>query len=564
MLSLLSTFGSKSQLNPIPSPYKALHNSKKPLLKQKELFNPYKNWKLIILLLLILSQGGLNYFMFQLTSPKKFQESKKLQYIADLLSNKETARIDIYASLFMIIVVIIVIYNIILSNLKYDSIENNTYLWKLQQNSFFRPGKYIDRAGIISTTENVIKNFLELTSSIMSIFIPIIIMLSNQDERKIGWILLAILSVYLILSYVACIIIGIKGMKFGIFMSQQVPKSNAIQDSYLVYRRTNRCDEYHHKLADLKRVEADKLNSFTNIFTYILLGISLCLGITLIIIARSDVTAAFGVMTFAYQMFQIPYKMNEVFSNYFQGKGFIDSFNKAFYPKPQGKIVINKINTIEYKDLNFTRNGKDIFKGYSQKIDPKKKFYLIMGPSGSGKSTLVKLLAQEQVASDGDTYMPTNLYINGVPIDDINSTAFNKKVLYITQDVISSNVFPVRDMFKASSPNITDEEIAEYLLLFGLDNRIKNYDEIPHGLSGGEKHRLFIACMLATNPNAELIILDEVTAALSESMALLIIDNIKAKNPNALILCVTHLNALAKDNPNIIQLTDQGFTDSEE
>ena len=69
---------------------------------------------------------------------------------------------------------------------------------------------------------------------------------------------------------------------------------------------------------------------------------------------------------------------------------------------------------LEFKNVSFSVEGKDILKNINLEIDDR--FVAITGPNGSGKSTMAKLIA--------GIFMPTSgkIYMDGVDITDMSIT----------------------------------------------------------------------------------------------------------------------------------------------
>merc|ERR1712137_1135915 len=84
----------------------------------------------------------------------------------------------------------------------------------------------------------------------------------------------------------------------------------------------------------------------------------------------------------------------------------------------------------EWKDLNFSINGKQILKGLSGLIQPGR-LTGVMGPSGSGKSTLMNVLAGRQRTSAKGMEFSGTITAAGRVIDPVK---FRSSVAYVMQD----------------------------------------------------------------------------------------------------------------------------------
>ena len=80
------------------------------------------------------------------------------------------------------------------------------------------------------------------------------------------------------------------------------------------------------------------------------------------------------------------------------------------------------------------------------------------------------------------------------------------------------------------------------LKLFGIE---KLRERPPYNLSGGEKRKVSLACILSMNP--EVLILDEPLAGLDESTQKMLIDFLKKFHAaGKTLIIITHNNQLAK------------------
>lgn len=165
----------------------------------------------------------------------------------------------------------------------------------------------------------------------------------------------------------------------------------------------------------------------------------------------------------------------------------------------------------------------------------------ISGESGSGKSTLLKLINNVLSTHSGEiTY-------NGKNINTYNSIQLRKEILlcgqtvYLFDKTIRGNFneyYAYRDL-----PPISDDQMNAHLhtccLHFPLNTLCAT-------LSGGEKHRVFIAICLSLMP--KVLLLDEPTAALDEPTAHCLLQSLKAFciNQDITLVIVSHSSALAQ------------------
>ena len=168
-------------------------------------------------------------------------------------------------------------------------------------------------------------------------------------------------------------------------------------------------------------------------------------------------------------------------------------------------------------------------------------FVAIMGPSGCGKSTLLNILGLLDNPTEG-TYE-----LNGTDVSkftEAQRTNLRKGVIgFVFQ---SFNLFPhltvldnvmLAPLKVAKRPKDEVQKEAEALLdRVNLLNKARSY---PRELSGGQKQRVAIVRALAMHP--EILLFDEVTAALDPEMVREVLDVMLdlAKQGRTMII-VTH------------------------
>lgn len=153
----------------------------------------------------------------------------------------------------------------------------------------------------------------------------------------------------------------------------------------------------------------------------------------------------------------------------------------------------------------------------------------IMGANGSGKSTLLWIL-------DGLVFPTSGEYrAFGVPItesifDSIEDNEFRhyfrKKVGFVFQNsdvqLFSPTVFE-EIAFGPLQLDLSKEEVRSRVeAIMEMMDIVRLRDRAPHTLSGGEKKKVCIASVLATNP--DVLLLDEPTAGLDPRTELWLIE----------------------------------------
>ncbi len=165
---------------------------------------------------------------------------------------------------------------------------------------------------------------------------------------------------------------------------------------------------------------------------------------------------------------------------------------------------------IEVKEVYFKYKDTQVLRDINVNIKEGESIALI-GPNGSGKSTFLKLINGVIFPTKG-TYHFNGDEINSKKLDNSNfSKLFHKKVGFIFQNseaqLFCSNVyeevaFGPRQM--GLDEKEVDRRVCDCLRLLDIEDL--KYRE-PYNLSGGEKKRAAIACVLSMNP--EVLVLDE-------------------------------------------------------
>ncbi|RJQ75369.1 amino acid ABC transporter ATP-binding protein [Pseudonocardiaceae bacterium YIM PH 21723] len=172
----------------------------------------------------------------------------------------------------------------------------------------------------------------------------------------------------------------------------------------------------------------------------------------------------------------------------------------------------------------------------------------LIGPSGSGKTTILRMLMTLMRPDSGlITVGGDQLF----PADEQQVARVRRRMTMVFQQY---NLFPNMNVLR----NITmapmkvlgvpeDEAVdraRKLLELVGLTAKLSHY---PSQLSGGQQQRVAIARALAMQP--DVLLLDEVTAALDPELAAEVLDVLRdvADSLDVTMLCVTHAMRFARD-----------------
>lgn len=182
---------------------------------------------------------------------------------------------------------------------------------------------------------------------------------------------------------------------------------------------------------------------------------------------------------------------------------------------------------------------------------------VIIGPSGSGKSTFLRSLNLLESATAG------NVYFEGVDITDpkVNINIHRRKMGMVFQQF---NLFPHMTVLKnltlapikllKKSKEEAEKRAMELLGRVGLSDRAEAF---PSQLSGGQKQRVAIVRALMMHP--EIMLFDEVTAALDPEMVREVLDTmLELAKAGSTMVIVTHEMSFARAVADRVVFIDQG------
>lgn len=206
---------------------------------------------------------------------------------------------------------------------------------------------------------------------------------------------------------------------------------------------------------------------------------------------------------------------------------------------------------IEFKDVNFWYNSKQVLFDINLKIQPKEITALI-GPSGCGKSTMLRCinrmndLIKIAKISGNIKFGGENIYANGTDVVDLR-----KKIGMVFQ---KPNPFPATIFenvaYGLRVQNIKDRQKIAHTVQKSLE-KADLWDEVRERLdisafrlSGGQQQRLCIARALAVDP--DIILLDEPCSSLDPIATAKIEELLQKIKKEKTIIIVTHNMAQAK------------------
>ena len=181
----------------------------------------------------------------------------------------------------------------------------------------------------------------------------------------------------------------------------------------------------------------------------------------------------------------------------------------------------------------------------------------IIGPSGSGKSTLLRCLNMLETPSGGEiNYHGTDITSKNVNVPEYRSKVgmvFQNFNLFNNMTALKNCTIGQEKVLKKSKEE-AEKKALYYLEKVGMAPYI---NAKPKQLSGGQKQRVAIVRALMMHP--EIMLFDEVTAALDPEMVREVLDTMLelAKTGSTMVI-VTHEMSFARAVADRVVFIDQG------
>ncbi len=182
----------------------------------------------------------------------------------------------------------------------------------------------------------------------------------------------------------------------------------------------------------------------------------------------------------------------------------------------------------------------------------------LIGPSGSGKSTFLRVLMGLLLPTAGE------IRVDGSAVDytsrrelnavrDRMAIVFQQYNLFQNMDVMRNVTIAPAKIKKRPAADV-NREAAALLAKVGLADKHHAY---PDELSGGQQQRVAIARALALKP--EILLLDEITAALDPELVNEVLDTIRSLASEGItMLIVSHEMAFVREVSSRVVMMDKG------
>lgn len=211
---------------------------------------------------------------------------------------------------------------------------------------------------------------------------------------------------------------------------------------------------------------------------------------------------------------------------------------------------------LNVKNLTKKFEGHTILDGMDLEIK-QGEVVVVVGPSGCGKSTLLRCINALEPIQGGEIRLQGDL----VEYGSKNLASLRQKIGMVFQSyelfphlTVMDNITLAPTKVQKRKKEEVKEEAMQLLERVGLADKADSY---PRQLSGGQKQRVAIVRALCMHP--EILLFDEVTAALDPEMVREVLDVMLdlAKQGRTMII-VTHEMQFAKAVADRVIFMDQG------
>ena len=225
--------------------------------------------------------------------------------------------------------------------------------------------------------------------------------------------------------------------------------------------------------------------------------------------------------------------------------------------KKNASNLENVKGEIEFKNVNFSYEGKNVLKDISVKIN-KGKMLALVGASGGGKTTFCNLIPRFYEVESGD------ILIDNKSIYDVKLDSLRENIGIVQQEVFLFTG-TIKDNILYGKVDATEEELLRAAKMANIHDFI---NALPEGydtyigergvkLSGGQKQRISIARVFLKNP--PILILDEATSALDNATENIIQKSLEKLCAGRTTIVVAHRLSTIKNADEIIVLGNTGI-----
>jgi ATP-binding cassette subfamily B protein len=199
---------------------------------------------------------------------------------------------------------------------------------------------------------------------------------------------------------------------------------------------------------------------------------------------------------------------------------------QGIHDKPEAiDLPENPSGGIEFRNVNFSIDGKSILEDISFKVNPGETLG-VLGSTGSGKTIMVNLLARFYEPDSGE------VLLDGKNVQSYTLSSLRRSIGLAMQDV-----FLFSDSIKGNiaygRPDLDEDSIVKRAVQSDVDDFVRQMEdgyetlvgERGVGLSGGQRQRIALARALAVKP--AVLILDDTTSSVDSETELYIQEHLR-------------------------------------
>lgn len=213
-------------------------------------------------------------------------------------------------------------------------------------------------------------------------------------------------------------------------------------------------------------------------------------------------------------------------------------------------------NLLEIHHIKKDFSDNEVIKDISLEVK-RGEVVVVIGPSGCGKSTLLRCINGLEAIQSGEILLDGQLITQA----GTNWSEVRQKIGMVFQSydlfphmTVLNNIILGPTKVQGKSKQEAREKAAQYLQRVGLPDKINSYSR---QLSGGQKQRVAIVRALIMEP--EIILFDEVTAALDPEMVREVLDvMLGLARTGSTMIIVTHEMQFARAVADRVIFMDEG------
>jgi len=250
--------------------------------------------------------------------------------------------------------------------------------------------------------------------------------------------------------------------------------------------------------------------------------------------------------------------LSQIFYNLNQGRAGLERIQlilnaeNKIVDRQDAKPITRFESSIEFRNVNFSYEGKQILHNINLKIE-KGKTIAIVGASGAGKSTLVDLIPRFHDVESGE------LLIDGINIKNYKISDVRKLMGIVSQEPVLFND-SIEHNIALGDEHPVEEKVWEATKVANALDFVETktgklsavVGDRGSKLSGGEKQRITIARAIYKNP--PVLILDEATSSLDTVSERMVQDAINKLMKNRTSVVIAHRLSTVQNADEIIVL----------